>query len=237
MNDAEQTMISSRRENQPAGAAPPPPPNRRPWLLIGGIGCALLLCLALLVGGGFYYAGEEVMTALSLASPTPVSTPTPAEAAATPTPISDQPSPTATPEATATATTVVEATEAEPTETEAVAAEPEMGEITFALSATEDYEPIEPGVTFSQGITEVHAIFEYRGFSPSQTWRRVWYLDGQEVLNSEEAWAGADQGVFDYFVNAGGEPLSAGEWLLELYVGEDLLASGDFVIEAEVEPT
>jgi TolB protein len=195
----------------------------------------LLLCLALLLGGGIYYAGEEVMTALSLVSPTPVSTPT--EAAATPTPVSDQPSPTATSEATATATTVAEATEAEPTETEAVAAEPEIGEITFALAATEDYEPIEPGVTFSQGITEVHAIFEYNGFSPSQTWRRVWYLDGQEVLNSEEAWAGADQGVFDYFVNAGGEPLSAGEWLLELYVGGDLLASGGFVIEAEVEPT
>ncbi|RME98037.1 MAG: hypothetical protein D6768_18305, partial [Chloroflexi bacterium] len=59
-------------------------------------------------------------------------------------------------------------------------------------------------------------------------------MDGNEMLRGEELWSGGEEGVFDYFINnAGGEPLAAGEWTLELYVEGELLAKDSFTIGAE----
>ncbi len=110
---------------------------------------------------------------------------------------------------------------------------PSIGEITFALDATEDdYEPVEPGITFEEGITEIHAIFDYEGMSDAYVWERVWYLNGDEILRNAADWAGEERGRFDYFIDADGEPLFPGRWRLELYVEDQLLASGSFTIEA-----
>jgi hypothetical protein len=39
--------------------------------------------------------------------------------------------------------------------------------------------------------------------------------------------------VFDYFIDAGNNPLFPGEWTLELYVQDELLQTGSFTIEPE----
>lgn len=230
MSDADQTILSSSGPGGVSGAPQQPEKKRNPLLIIGGIGCALLLCAGLLIGGGIYLAGDQINELTSgitgqeepMAAPPPPETPT---TAPTPTP---EPAPTE--ETTETDAAVEEASpEPEPEDI----GPPEIGAITFALGATEDYDPIDPGDSFEGEVTEIHAIFEYSGLSPDFNWERVWYLDGNEMLRSEEAWSGAEAGVFDYFINAGGEALSPGEWLLELYVEGELLASDTFVIEAE----
>jgi hypothetical protein len=111
------------------------------------------------------------------------------------------------------------------------AAEVEIGEITFALDVTPDYEPLDAGLFFTKGITEVHAVFEYSGMSPDYTWERVWYLNDKEIARVAEAWNGPESGRFDYFVDNKGRPLPAGDWLLELYVEGELEAIGVFIIE------
>lgn len=110
--------------------------------------------------------------------------------------------------------------------------EPQIGKITFALDATEDYQPVEPGILFTKGITEVHALFDYNDMAADYIWERVWYLNDKEVSRSGGPWAGPAQGTFDYFIDNGGNPLPAGEWLLEIYVEDELQAVGAFVIEA-----
>lgn len=231
MRDDDRTILSTRGQAGLDGAPPDPEKQKRnPLFIIGGIGCALLLCAALLFGGGFYLMGESVdeLTAGLLGDDAAV-----------------EPEVLLTAEATTTPLPAIEPTEpVEPTEepTEVVTTEPteepsptplpdpEIDEIVFALDATEEFAPIDPGDEFEGEITEIHAIFEYAGFAPEYIWERVWFLDDQEVLRSEEVWGGADSGVFDYFINAGGEPLSPGEWTLELYVEDELLATGSFVI-------
>ncbi|MCB0181213.1 MAG: PD40 domain-containing protein [Anaerolineae bacterium] len=111
--------------------------------------------------------------------------------------------------------------------------EPEIGEITFALDATETFQPVEANILFTKGITEIHAIFDYQHMSPHSTWERVWYLNDKEIARISEPWASAESGAFDYFIDNGGAPLPAGDWLLELYVEDELQALGVFVIEAE----
>jgi Tol biopolymer transport system component len=166
------------------------------------------------------------------ATPTPVAE-TPTEVPATASPI---PTLEATTEPTAEAGTEAAATDEAVTETPTVVTEPEFGPITFALGATDDYEPIDAGITFQEGITEVHAIFEYSGMSKDYTWQRVWYLDGKEVLKNAQKWTGDETGVFDYFIDAGNDPLFPGEWVLELSVEEKLLQTGSFTIEAKEGP-
>jgi Tol biopolymer transport system component len=112
-----------------------------------------------------------------------------------------------------------------------VTQEPEIGEITFALGATDEYEPIAPNLLFTKGITEIHAIFEYSGMSADYTWERVWYLNDKEVARSSTPWTGLERGVFDYFIDNGGNPLPAGDWILELYVEGKLQSLGVFIIE------
>ncbi|MCB0210896.1 MAG: PD40 domain-containing protein [Anaerolineae bacterium] len=234
MSDDDRTILSTRGQAGLEGAPPDPEkPKRNPLVIIGGIGCALLLCAALLVGGAVYFMGDKVneLTA-GLIDDEAFDT---VEIAAT-----DEPTATtvSTTEPTA-ETALIEPTE-EPTEAVTVEPteeasptplpDPEIDEIVFALDATEDYEPIDPATEFEGEVTEVHAIFKYAGLSPDYTWERVWFLDDQEMLRSEEPWSGADAGIFDYFINAGGEPLSPGKWVLELYVEGELMATGSFVI-------
>ena len=114
-----------------------------------------------------------------------------------------------------------------------VSREPEIGEIVFALDITESYEPIDPSFVFTEGITEIHAIFEYSGMSPDYTWERVWYLNDQEISRSASPWTDTASGIFDYSVDNDGDPLPPGDWILELYVDGELCSLGVFIIEEE----
>lgn len=124
-----------------------------------------------------------------------------------------------------------ESTDTEAAENTAeVRPEPEIGQIVFALGATPAYEPVEAGLLFTKGITEVHAIFEYSGMSPDYTWERVWYLNDKVIARISEPWSGPEAGKFDYFIDNRGNALPAGDWVLELYVERELKALGVFVI-------
>ncbi len=238
MSDFDQTVYSSK--GAPGAAAPPPqePKKRSPLLIIGGIGCALLLCAALVLGGGVYFlmasgnnlAAEwlgEVGSVITVV----VETPTVEPATATPMPTT-APTTEISPAETETSIPTPEPTE----EVTAGSGEPEIGPITFALGATDEYEPISPAITFQRGITEIHAIFDYSGMSSDDTWKRVWYLDSEQILQNSAPWTDPAAGRFDYFLDAGGDPLPAGEWQLEIYVNDNLLATGEFTIEAPATP-
>lgn len=219
------------------------PKKRSPLLIIGGIGCAVLLCIALLAGGGtFAYLRLQEESSLADLLGQEEDAP-PVEAAETPALQTEEPLPTPMEEATAeepATEEVVQPTATSPVEeevTEAGSGEPEIGEITFALGATDDYEPIDPDDQFEEGITEIHALFDYSGMSTDYTWERVWYLDGEEILRNAAEWTDPAMGRFDYFLDAGGDPLPVGEWDLEIYVEDELLSSGSFVIEGAAEPT
>jgi Tol biopolymer transport system component len=119
-------------------------------------------------------------------------------------------------------------------DTPPASSEPVIGDITFALGTTDEYEPIDPGASFEEGILEVNAIFDYSGMLSDYTWERVWYLDGQKILSVPGEWADPESGRFRLSVDNGGEPLPAGDWVLELYVEGELLATDSFTIEPEV---
>ena len=174
-------------------------------LLLGAI--LLISCGALSSLGGTPTPAPQIVTTAPASTLTPVSLPTAAD------------------------TPVNQAGLGDSVDLSAVKPEPQLGEITFALGATPDRQPIEPGMLFTYGITEVHAIFTYTHMSTAYAWERVWYINDQEISRSPAQWTGPEDGVFDYFINNGDKSLPAGDWILELYVEKKLRALGVFIIQ------
>ncbi len=253
MTDYDQTILSSKGSSNIPGAPPPEPPKKsNPLLIIGGIGCVLVLCFVVMLGIGLFLAKDQLSqltTGLTsdeflLTPELPALEPTAAAAATSVSATVTAAAAAATSALAAVTVAAPPTVEINPTATVAPPAEPKINKITFALGVTKDNQPVNPGIEFKDDVTEIHALFDYSGFTPKTTWERVWYLDGKEMLRNSEAWSGDKEGVFDYFVNAGDAPLAPGVWKLELYADGQLLASDSFTIAgktetvvAEVSPT
>jgi Tol biopolymer transport system component len=230
MSDVEQTVASGRK---PAteGAPHPSASKRNLFFALGFGGCLLAICVGLLIGVGISIAGQGLEGTLARLRENFASSP-PTDLDATPTVAVPTPTLTAT---VAVPTVAVSPTLAAITATLSASAPLEISPITFALGTTPDYQPVAVGISFQEGITAVHAIFDYQGMSKDYTWERVWYLNETEILRNAALWAGEEQGRFDYFIDAGGEALLPGRWQLELYVEGTLRQRGVFTIESNSE--
>ena len=115
---------------------------------------------------------------------------------------------------------------------EVMAEEPgdEFDLIAFAAGVTEDFEPVEPLFEFTEGITQVHAIFEYQGLSPDLTWSQTFYIGSEVITRPPQAWPGEEGGIFDFVIELEGDPLPAGEWFVEFYVEDELVMGEVFYI-------
>lgn len=106
----------------------------------------------------------------------------------------------------------------------------QMGPIAFASQVTDRREPTNPTTIFSDTVSRVYATFPYNGMRNGLTWTQIWYFNGAEFSRSEDnwEWGSADRSyVFT-------KPVGAGDYRLELYVNDDLLASGEFTVRGPV---
>ena len=100
----------------------------------------------------------------------------------------------------------------------------ELGPIAFAAEVTGRRQPISPSTVFSDTTNRVYATFPYSGMRDGLTWTQVWYFNDAEFSRGEEVWQwGSDDRSFVFTRLVG-----AGDYRLELYVNDDLVASGEF---------
>ncbi len=208
-----------------------PPAGETPKLLLGvGLGVILVTGVLLLVGGGFLVGSGRLnwpgadhtvpaeLTSTLLIAVNPAATPTPETIPTDTIAATRQPAQNAGNDSLASSSNSNKT--------------PQINNLVFAGQVDKDSEPIAPATTFKAGITEIHAVFDYNNMTPGQPWERVWYLNDDQLLRSVESWEGDNTGRFDYFLDAGGDPLPSGDWRLELLVQGKSLASGTFAIEA-----
>jgi hypothetical protein len=77
----------------------------------------------------------------------------------------------------------------------------------------------------------INAQFVYNNMQPGIPWRQVWYYDGVPISDGVGAWAGGANGT--QAVNASSppdQPLQPGRYRLELYVGDRMTATADFLM-------
>jgi S1-C subfamily serine protease len=105
-----------------------------------------------------------------------------------------------------------------------------FGSITFAEDADRNDNPVRPGTEFDSGLEALYAFFDYMGMEDGWSWVRRWYIDGDLVLETEDAWQGGEEGSWWVSVSNGNYGLPDGEYTLELLVEDQVVQSGSCTI-------
>jgi len=195
-------------------------------LMMGGTGCTLMLCLGLLISSGVFLVRSRMTGA-------PAEEDVAVEAGVSigkPEVQSDEPANAGREFRAVDATNQTVPDNASGPASEPLT--PAIGPITFAPDTTAEGAPIGSDFSFEAGLTQLHAVFEYENLTPSDIWKQVWYHNGSEVMSTSQPWLDDETGVYDYVIEAGGAPLPAGQWALEFYIDDELMAAGSFLIEA-----
>jgi hypothetical protein len=111
------------------------------------------------------------------------------------------------------------------------AGEPSFSGLFFAAGVTDDGEPVDVATEFSGETTIVYAFASYEGMSDEAQCASVWYLDGEEAVQTDFDWSLGESGE-TWIANIdkdGGLPPGNYEW--ELYVEEELVVNGGFVVK------
>ncbi len=112
---------------------------------------------------------------------------------------------------------------------------PAFGPITTAREASENAFPIGASKEFEYGITEVVAVFPYVNMSQDLTYAAEWLMDGDELAYEEYPWEDTENGMHSTSL-VDDEPLPAGNYILNLYLEDELVRTAKFEIIGEAEP-
>ena len=109
-----------------------------------------------------------------------------------------------------------------------------IGPLTFS-SGQEDDQPIDEGTQFSSGTEEIFAFFDYSGMTDGAELRQVWTIDGEDGLDTTDAWNAGATGSYWISINSS-DGLPDGEYELELSVDGKVAQTGQFSIGGGDQP-
>jgi hypothetical protein len=101
-----------------------------------------------------------------------------------------------------------------------------MGPIDFATRITDRRQPISATTVFSDTVRRVYATFPYSGMRNGLTWVQIWYFNDVEFSRGQDSWEWGTTDRSYVFTNLVG----VGDYRVELYVNDDLIASGEFEV-------
>ncbi len=107
-----------------------------------------------------------------------------------------------------------------------------FGAIAFSEDTNAENQPVRAGDTFAD-ITEVYATFDYAGMRDGADWETRWSYEGGVVAGSKQAWDGGAAGRYSVSLSNSGDLLPAGDYRLELYLGDRLAQGAGFVVTAQ----
>jgi serine protease Do len=80
--------------------------------------------------------------------------------------------------------------------------------------------------SYGENALCIAAGFDYAGMTTGQLLVEYWYLDGEKVAEYSYAWEWDESGLFGTYLPNGGDPMSAGNYKVELYAGDNLTFMG-----------
>jgi hypothetical protein len=125
-------------------------------------------------------------------------------------------------------TTTPQPTPAANQTSESTQGEASYGPFTFAAGSIDTSQPVEPGTSFPQSITQIVAIYQFN-LPRNSTWKDQWYLNGKPFVEHSGTWDSQPEGYSNSWLwDAGGLP--AGNWELRSYANDKLVQQGSFEI-------
>jgi hypothetical protein len=101
----------------------------------------------------------------------------------------------------------------------------------FATALDKDYLPVEPNTVFQNPVGHLYAQFTYDQMTPGAQWTALWYYGSQLVFYETEPWDGGTGGIG--YTDWNPEPYLwlAGEYEVQVFVGNSWKTSGRFTVE------
>jgi len=83
---------------------------------------------------------------------------------------------------------------------------------------------------FSANPKTLYALFDYNNWLPGVRWSNVWRYNGQPMLVETLLWDGSTGGCGFADFDNGGQPWPAGEWEVQIFIGDQWLDTARFTI-------
>jgi hypothetical protein len=99
-----------------------------------------------------------------------------------------------------------------------------------------DYPPAQPGTVFQNPVGHMYGIFTYDGMLPGVQWTALWLREGELVNFESYPWDGGTGGAYFTEWNPPADQWKPGIYSVQLFVGEEFVVSGRFLVEG-VPPT
>ncbi len=107
--------------------------------------------------------------------------------------------------------------------------DPVFSDILFGIIDS-DNQLVSAGDVLPVGNT-LNAVFVYNNIAANQTWKQIWYYEGIKINENPSQWTGGINGKMA--INAAStpdKPLQPGRYRLELYIGDEMAATSDFIM-------
>jgi len=103
----------------------------------------------------------------------------------------------------------------------------------FATSLNKDFLPIDPGTVFQNPVGHLYAQFTYDKMTPGAQWSALWYYGNELVFYETNPWDGGTGGIG--YTDWNPEPFLwlAGEYEVQIFVGNSWKTSGRFTVEGQ----
>lgn len=101
-----------------------------------------------------------------------------------------------------------------------------IGPISFATRIDDRHEAINPGSVFDATAEKIYAVFPYEGMKNGLLMSVIWYYQGREFLRDEYEWRWGSADRSYAFVR----PHGTGDYKVEIKIGSETLASGEFTV-------
>jgi hypothetical protein len=104
-----------------------------------------------------------------------------------------------------------------------------IGEISFSTDISTEYKAVDPGRRFTKGFFTLYATFDYAKMEDGMTWSWVWKRNGQVIDGGNQVWSYGGDGP-GYVYLRPEEGFESGDYALEVWVNETLMAQSNFTI-------
>ncbi|MEJ2413191.1 MAG: hypothetical protein P8Y34_09410 [Anaerolineales bacterium] len=113
-------------------------------------------------------------------------------------------------------------------------AEAAFSQLTFTnIGLDDDYNPIGPGIQFTNPVGHLYAVFSYARMEDDIQWSALWYREGELVHYESLPWNGGSGGIGYTDWDPSPDLWLPGEYSIQIFLGTDFLVGGNFTVVGE----
>jgi len=101
------------------------------------------------------------------------------------------------------------------------------------IGLDEDYNPIGPGIQFTNPVGHLYAVFSYARLEDDIQWSALWYTGNNLVHYESIPWDGGSGGIGYTDWNPASDLWQPGEYVIQIFLGTDFQISGSFTVTGD----